>query len=309
MEEFVKLSLKEMASIISTLGVGHDVPRIDNTNLLINGKIYTYEKDGDKATITCEDGKKVEVSVKATTEERQAYGNVVMTVAQHETNIDYFLEDGGKLRLTNHIPLEAGYEAFENVRRHDLMRGLGLKYIDKQGNPQVSSEIEVNKVCLEGSPTTYEFTEQGIKVGNKLVTLDGNKLISISGEPTPSVEEVYSFDKEVEKRKLEGIIEDNPDLHKFTKERIEEAIRKLDITERSCKRVEDFYTEDIKGVRGAIAFRNYLLYVIQNNLMQADDLSVLAADFYKKVKEALDKQKGRGMVKAKTFEPGKKESE
>ena len=275
MEAFEKLGLKEVAGLIGILGKNHDIDKIDKTEIIINDRKYYYSKNGDSLLIESEDGKALEVSVKSTETEGVDYQNRKVVYQKHEVDARYYLKENETIRIHNEIPLYGDYEAFENVQRHDLMRGLSYKYSDRYGKDIATFQSDVDRICLNGDNTIYEFTDNGITFGNKLVTLDGNNLLSISGEEAPSIHDIYSFDLEKERTKVGKILEDNQNLHPFTRELIEEAYRKLDRKERYAKNIESFYLKDIKNVRKAISIRNYLMHSIENELIPNEDLNLI----------------------------------
>lgn len=279
MELYIDLGLKEIASIINRMGLTTDTNLSDEVEL--NGKKYFYEKVGNKFTVTDSDNKQTIININySSVNEKDAYNRDV-TYDKHEVSIDYLLENGEIINLSNIIPLDSGYESFENVHRHDLISGLRTKYCDVDGKEIASFNLGLNEICLKDNNIKYIFDEEGIKYNNVVLSLDGNTLVSISGEEIPSKELISSFKLKDEQDKIERIIIDNKDLHPFTKEELENTLRKLDRRERFVKKVEGFYNEDIKNIRKVIDIRNRIINGIENSILPKDGLEEVENDFYK----------------------------
>lgn len=279
MELYIDLGLKEIASIINRMGLTTDTNLSGEVEL--NGKKYFYEKVGNKFTVTDSDNKQTIININySSVNEKDAYNRDV-TYDKHEVSIDYLLENGEIINLSNIIPLDSGYESFENVHRHDLISGLRTKYCDVDGKEIASFNLGLNEICLKDNNIKYIFDEEGIKYNNVVLSLDGNTLVSISGEEIPSKELISSFKLKDEQDKIERIIIDNKDLHPFTKEELENTLRKLDRRERFVKKVEGFYNEDIKNIRKVIDIRNRIINGIENSILPKDGLEEVENDFYK----------------------------
>ena len=279
MELYIDLGLKEIASIINRMGLTTDTNLSGEVEL--NGKKYFYEKVGNKFTVTDSDNKQTIININySSVNEKDSYNRDV-TYDKHEVSIDYLLENGEIINLSNIIPLDSGYESFENVHRHDLISGLRTKYCDVDGKEIASFNLGLNEICLKDNNIKYIFDEEGIKYNNVVLSLDGNTLVSISGEEIPSKELISSFKLKDEQDKIERIIIDNKDLHPFTKEELENTLRKLDRRERFVKKVEGFYNEDIKNIRKVIDIRNRIINGIENSILPKDGLEEVENDFYK----------------------------
>ena len=282
METFVKLGLKEIASIIGLLGKNTDLNELSVNDINVDGKKYSYYKLGNALVINDENKKEVRIKVKHTQEKTKDYKNMDVIYDNHEVFIDYQLENGDIISLKNQIPLDGGYEAFENVQRHDLLHGLSLKYVDRTGKKLASFSVGVDKVCLGEDKKIYEFNDNGIVCGNRLLTIDGDKLLSISGSEVPSKEEVDSFDINEQKEIINEFLENAKGLHPFTRETLEDACRKLDRKERYAKDIKEFYSKDIKETREAIEVRQRIIDAIENGLIDYEVLEVIDNNFRNK---------------------------
>ncbi len=271
MELFIKLGLKEIASIIQTLGETHDVSDFSDV-FEINGKQYHIMKEKDELIITTQDGRNMCIGINYNERKGKDFQNRDVTFTKHEAEIDYYLDDGSSINLKNQLPLSRGYEGFTSVQRHDLLSGLVCKYYNQNGEPVSSFTIGLNKLCLNGSKKVYEFTDEGILCGNKLVSLEGDKLLSISGSEVPELSLMESFDIEQEKEKISRFAESDESLHPFTKEALQDATRLLDRKNRRVKEVCRFYDEELKELRTAIAIRHNINSLIDEDVIRPDEL-------------------------------------
>lgn len=287
METFVKLGLKEVANIIGILGLSTDIKELEEKDFEINGKKYGYYKIGNAVVIYDEDGKSVKVKVNHTQEKTKDYKNMDVIYDNHEVFMDYQLENGDIISLKNQIALDGGYEAFENVHRHDLLSGLSLKYVDKTGKKLASFSVGVDKVCLGEERKIYEFNHDGIVCGNKLLTLEGDKLLSIGGTEVPSREEVESFNINEQREIIDKFLTEVKGLHPFTRETLEDAYRKLDRKDRYAKDIKEFYSKDINEIREAIAVRQRIMDAIENDLIDYEALEVIGNELRNKTKKPI----------------------
>ena len=288
MELFNILSLKEIADIISTLGESHrNIYHMCGT-IRLEDKVIFYENKDNELSIQSSTGEKTKIRISFSSKETEDYNGRKITFLSHECFIDYYLHDGSVISLYNQLSLPNGYEGFENVQRHDLLKGLRVKYYDKDGiegavplTSDIYISVSANKICLDGNKI-FEFTEEGIKYGNKLITLDGDKLV-LSG--APSLENAESFDLEKEKERIEKFAKMDCDIHPFTKEVLETAtIRELTRKQRTADSVKTFYEEDIKDVRRAIKIRTDFIRDIENGILSSEELEQVARQFRQEVK-------------------------
>lgn len=279
MELFTDLGLKEIASIISRMGVTTDVNISGEVEL--NGKKYSYEKIGNQFVVTDSDNKQTKININYSSIVGKDAHNRDVTYVKHEVSVEYLLENGEIINISNNIPLDPGYESFENVHRHDLLSGIRTKYCDVDGKEIASFSIGLNEICLKENNIKYIFDEDGIKYNNVVLSLDGDTLVSISGEEIPSKELISSFKLKDEQDKIDRIITENKDLHPFTKEELENTLRKLDRRDRFVKKVEGFYNEDIKNIRKVIDIRNRIIKGVKESILSKDGLEEVENDFYK----------------------------
>lgn len=285
MELFIDLGLKEIASIIGRMGLTTNIDQMKVDNLELNGVNYEYSKNGNEITIKDSLGNVTKVRINYNEKEGKDAYNRDIKIVNHEVAIDYVLKDGTMIKLENNIPLYSGYESFENVHRHDLLRGLRTKFCDNEGKEIASFNLELDEICLKSNNVKYIFDKDGIKYNNVVLSLDGNSLVSIGGNPIPSKDLIQSFNLEDEREKVNRIIRENKDLHPFTLEELEDTTRKLDRRDRFVKKVNEFYEKDIQDIRKVIEVRNHLLDSVENNLVDIDGLDLIARDYYFKTRE------------------------
>lgn len=283
MELFTQLGLKEVASIAGTLGVSTDVLSLQDT-IEVNGKRYYYEKEGNKLTILGDGGKKFTIEIDYSSRRGKDYQDRDVVYLSHELKSKFTFPNGEGIILYNDISLNPGYEAFENVQRHNLMDGLKTTYTDETGTTIASFPLGLNKIHLLSNDTAYEFTDKGIITGNRTITVEGDKLISISGEEVPEFDELKSFDLESERAKIENFMQ-TTDLHSFTKEILEDAKRKLESKGRYTKKVIDYYGNDLKQVQRAVAVREKIEKGIQEGIISPEVLDAVGTHLRKKVFE------------------------
>ena len=279
MELFIDLGLKEIASIIGRMGLTTDINELHG-EVELNGIKYNYEKHGNEFKVTDSLGHQTNIKINYSEEETKDDYNRTIRYLRHDVSMDYLLKNGDYINLSNNIGLDSGYESFENVHRHDIISGVRTKYCDKDGKEVASFGLGLDRICLKDKNKLYEFNEDGIKCGNRIITLDGNTLVSISGSEIPNLDVINSFNLEKEQDKLRKIAEES-DLHPFTKEILDDSIRKLDRKERFVKDIVDYYNTDIKDVRNAIEIRNRIINGIESSLISKEGMELVEEDFYK----------------------------
>ena len=182
MEVFTKLGLKEVASVIKTLGICTDIPYMHGS-AYIDGKLHIYEKKGNSLTIFSEDGKNVSVAVDYRVVEKTDKNGEIHKVPQHQVYFEYGLANGQLLAFSKELVLDGGYEGFEDVNRHDLLTGTNTSYVDKDGNNVASFSTELTNIQLANSENTFVFglhgSEDPIAVSTKECerSLDGRKVL------------------------------------------------------------------------------------------------------------------------------------
>ena len=285
MELFVDLGLKEIASIVGKMGLTTELDEMHVDGLELNGVKYSYDKNGNEMTITDSLGNITKVRINYEEEHTKDAFNRDITYLKHEVGIDYVLPSGEIIRLENSIPLDKGYEAFENVHRHDLLKDLRTKYLDKEGKEIASFSLDLDEICLKENNVKYIFDKDGIKYNNVVLSVDGDTLVSLSGNPIPSKDLVLSYNLGEEKEKINRIIKENKDLHPFTIEELEDTSRKMERRDRFVKRIIEFYDEDTKHVRDAIKVRQNLIDNLSKNVLDKDGLDLVSSNFYYKTRE------------------------
>lgn len=284
MELFIDLGLKEIASIIQILGESTDLEDFIET-VNVNGNDIRIIKDDNSVIINSLDGRNMSISIDYSEEETALYYKKA-TFINHKVNIIYYLDDGSQIELSNNIPLERGYKGFTNVQRHDLMKGLKCKYISNDGK-EASFTLDLNKICLKDNNKVYEFTDKGIVCGNKVVSLDGNDLLTVSGTEVPEIKTLTSFDVEKEKEKIENIINTTEELHSFTIDALKDAERLLDRRERYVKDLFDFYNRgDLLAVRNAIDTRDRIMDAVDNEIIKPNELESVSNSLRSKYLES-----------------------
>lgn len=284
MELFIDLGLKEIASIINIMGKSENIDKLNGEVYSDDGTKYSYEKNGNEFRIFSDNGKETKIKINC---ERVPWENLYgkeYIRSKHEVFISYKLDNGNSIDLYNDISLHNEYTGFEDVTRHDLMYALSCKYCS-YGDEEASFSLGLDRLCFKNNGKTddsYEFTENGIKNGNKIITVDGDKLVSLKGSDVPSLDVLKSFDLEKEKEKLEKILNDSNDLHPFTIEAVGDALRKLDCKKRYAEDIINYYDADMRKVKKAISLRNNIMDSVKSKVIDKDVLDLVCNDYYKK---------------------------
>lgn len=252
--------------------------KVTDGNLEVN-----YSKNGNSMTITTNDGRKMCIAIDASTKIGKDSRNNVVRYVTHDVFMDYSIRDGSSLVLSNSLALPEGYDGFEGVQRHDLKDGLRTKFVDKDGKEEATFNLDLTKVCLIKNNRVYEFTKDGILYGNKLISLDGDKLLAISGFDTPSLETAKSYNSEEEKAKVRKVIEEG-NFHPFTVNALEGTIRELDKQKRYASGIIDFYENDLGDIRKVIAIRSKIMDSLEKGFIGEKELSLVDKDFSKKTR-------------------------
>ena len=288
MELFLDLGLREISSIINVMGVTTEIDQLHADNLEHNGVLYSYDKNGNNVEISDSLGNKTKISINCRTgEEENPFTHALEMHDYHDIAIEYLLKDGSKITLEKTVGLNPGYESFENVRRHDLLHDLKTCYVDKEGKEVASFNLSLDTICLKDPIEKVDFTKDGIKCGNKIVSLEGNSLLSLNGEEIPNKNIFESFNIKEEQEKIKRIIDENKDLHPFTMEVLEDASRKLDRKERYVKDILDFYDKDINNIRKAIDTKNKIEENVKHGIVNKEGLDLVANDFYLRTRTQL----------------------
>ncbi len=282
MELFNDLSLKEISYIVNILGESTDINYLTNS-IQVGDKIITYRKIGNELSIDSSTGEKVSVRIEYSSRDEKDFRGSLMKVLSHKVMADYILKDCTEIILSNDISLPEGYKAFENVQRHDLLNGLRVVYIDKD-DKFISVSLGGDKICLKDIDKMYEFTQDGIISGNKKISLDGDKLIMTNGNPAPSLDTVESFDLDKEKERIKKFSNMDSDIHPFTKDALDMAVRDLDRKNRTVNSIKEFYKDEIKNVRRAIRIRNDFIDGVKNGVLTTDELDAISNQFRRDVR-------------------------
>ena len=280
MELFCDLGLRDVSSIVGTLGRTTD-KKSYNAIYTLNGVDYRIDKVNNTLVIRSSDNKEMSINVNAYEEMGKDAYNRDIKYVHHEVTVDYYLPNGDKIHLFNDIPLYEGYESFENVQRHDLMKGLRISYIPRDEEElETSYNMDLSKVCFKGSNKVYEFNNKGIVVNNRVVSSDGETLLYVSDEPVVDRAILDSFNLESEQKRIDKFLKDNPDLHPFTKEELDNASRRLTRKERYVNGINDFYKEEMPGIKKAIVAREKMKKASEECTINESELSQLANQFH-----------------------------
>ena len=278
MENFIKLGLQEITSIMGTLGRTTDIDSL-RKEYVVDGITYTCNKDGNNLVIASSDGRVMSIGIRAYTHIDNKDPNRTIKYAHHEANIDYYLSNGEKINLYNDFGLPEGYEQYENIARHDLMRGIVNTYVDGNGRKLATFDLDANTITLTNHKK-FEFTPEGIKYENKLLSLDGRELVLIGNEKASSREEAERFDLDEEKKMIDSFIE-GYDLHAYSKEVLRDATVSLERKNSYAKEITRFYNEDLKDVRKAINIRTKINRAFDNDIVTHEALYPISIQFHK----------------------------
>lgn len=274
MELFTKLGLKEVADIVGTLGRHTDVECAQGT-VEVDGKRYFYEKDGNKLSIIDSEGKKVKIGINYSEETYKDEYQRDIHVLKHEVKAKYTLPNGDSIRLYNNVGLNPGYEAFENVQRHDLMRGISMKYCSATGEEVASFSLGLERVCKAGTKTMFDFEDNTIKVGNRTVSMDGKTLLAIGGSPVPSKKVAEDFNIKEAETKIQKFLDMTPELHEFARTEVEDAMRKLTKWKRYADSILEFYKEDSAPIQEIVEIRNRLIAGVEQDVIPPEAMDAV----------------------------------
>ena len=171
MELFKDLGLKEICGIIGTLGKNTSIQNIQNV-IEVDGKKFYYEKDGNLLTIYGPDRSSCSIYINYFIGEQKRDDRKAIFI-KHHVDIKQKSKEGNIIRMKNDFSLNPGYESFENIERHDLMKGLDLQY-----NDEADFNLGLSRIDLKRNNQRYEFTSIGIKYGKKELLIDGDDIIS-----------------------------------------------------------------------------------------------------------------------------------
>ena len=289
MNDYDKLGFSEIAQLVGQLGLTTNIKKMFIDNIEVDGKKYTYEKTGNQLRIRDENGKGVDILIDYSKETKEKDDMTTETIMKHEVFIDYLLASGNLLSFYNNIGLYEGYRTFENVARDSLVRGIRTFYCDQDGKELANFSGGDKKICLKDTGHTFEFTDKGIEWDKKVVSADGNVLISIKDEPVENIEDYYSFDIEKERVIFKDIIEQFKEkAHKFTLEELETILTRLERRDRNVKGVIEICEKDLPEARRAIQIRNEVRDAIDNNCITPEVLRVILFDYIARTKDRQD---------------------
>ena len=286
MELSKELGLKEISSIIKTLECTTDIEYMSEDSLECDGVVYGYEKNGNQFLIFDSLGHSIKINLDYREEVKtHPYTQKDVLYAYYDIKADYNLKEGDKFRLAKSIEIYPNEDTFSDLQRNDFLSDIKTSYCDSNEKEVASFNLSLDTICLKDPEAKVEFTSDGIKYDNKVVSMTGDSLLSINGELVPNKDIFDSFNLEEERKKINKIINDNKDLHEFTIEALEETSRKLDGKERYVKKILGFYENDINIIRKAIECRNTIASNIENSIINKNGLELVANHFEMKLKE------------------------
>ena len=290
MELYIKLGLKEIASLVNTMAkYKENGIEYANGSFELNGIKYDYLFDDNNLMLKSSDGKSMNIIINADTKEFKDYLNRNIRVVSHEVDINYYLPNGEIINLNNSLGLNEGYRGFDGVQRHDLISGMRNSLIGKDGKVKSSFSINLDTVYLDDEHKKYSFGVDGISYDNKVVSLDGNKLLVINDNKLDEINELSSFNGTKEKFVLSRIIHADRDLHPITKRIIEdETFKKIDRIEKEAEAVRSFDEDEVKKIRKVISMRNDMMKNFDKNVFEEKELGELEKHFNKEYSKQKD---------------------
>ena len=164
------------------------------------------------------------------------------------------------------------------------MKGLRISYIPRdEKETETSFNMDLSKVCFKGYNKVYEFNNRGIVVNNRVVSSDGETLLYVSDEPVVDKSILDSFKLADEQGRINKFLEDNPDLHAFTQEELDAASRRLSRKERYVKSIDDFYKEELPGVKKAIVARDKMRRASEECTISEEALGAISTRLHREL--------------------------
>ena len=283
MELFVKLGLKEVAGIVSTMaeckenGVEFSKGSFSN-----RGTKYEYLLDDNNLIIRSSDGRSMNIIINAEEKEFVDYRNRKTRVLNHEVNLFYYMPDGKIINLNKEVGLQEGYKGFYGIPRDEIYHGAKVFLLNKDGEIDARYSVSLDTVYLDDKHKKYEFGKDGISYGNKTVSLDGDELLVMNNRKVENVNELMSYDGSKEKFVLARLMHSDRDVHPITKKIIEEdTFKKIDAKHAEIEEIKEFYDKGIYEVRNAIGLRNSMMNYVEKYTFGEDELGLLEAKFRK----------------------------
>ena len=241
------LNLKEMTKLINFLGENTDIKEFDVSNITFNSDNYELIKKGNSITIKCSNGKKLAVEIDSNNvnyinneKKYYYYYNINNTTSKGDSVVinKTFVKD-----------YDDSYKLFQERRfdYHDLVHGCEFGYATKEDKNYHSiiwneEENRFNfKYGLDHLKDGYIYSTG---IDKYLISKDLNKIITFNDQLLPDKEELYNFNLEEEKRKIQNILKDNH-LNEITKGMIIELLNKLKEKEIYVNQLKNAYEETI----------------------------------------------------------------
>lgn len=241
------LNLKEMTKLINYLGENTDIKEFDVSNITFNSNNYEFIKKGNSITIKCSNGKKLEVEIYSSNvnyinneKKYYYYYNIKNTTSNGDSIVI------NKTFVKNY---DDSYKLFQERRfdYHDLVHGCEIGYAtkeDKNYHSVIWNEEENRfnfKYGLDHLKDGYIYST-GIE--EYLISKDLNKIITINDKLLPDKEELYKFNVEEEKRKIQNILNCNQ-FNEITRNMIIELMNKLKKKEIYVNQIKNAYEQTI----------------------------------------------------------------
>lgn len=285
--------LDEIQKLFYILSHKNKVDQLSLRNISLNEKQYHIELIGDKLSISCADGRKLDLSIFF--REKQELGEENPRWVS-DFQISYVFNNQKKLYLSGNVNLKNRYE-FNSVP-YDLETIMKEKqyYINLNRflcfdkNKNIIGICEKNVPKEDSNPHFYWFVVEDKQVvyhnrNNYILSLDGSELIQVDNKKVPKLEEVKKFNEKEEAIKLKELLEQNPtNLHTFVLELITPLVKKMHVQSLYKKDILHIYKNIIPYCQEALSIRNHFLDHFHQYIFTQKELMMFVSILEKEMK-------------------------
>lgn len=289
------LYLEEIQKLFYTLAHKNKIGHLSLDNISLNEKKYHIELMGNCLSISCTDGRKIELSVFF--QEKQELGEANSRWIS-TFQIDYVLDNQKKLYLSGNVDLENRYEFnsipynLETIVKEIQYYFHPNRFLSFDKNKNIIGILDKNGSKKDSNPHFYWFVLEDNQVvyynrNNYILSLDGSELIQVGNKRVPPLEEVKKFHYEEEVMKLKELLEKNPtNLHVFTLEMISSLMKKMYKQALYKEEIFHIYKNIIPYCQEALSIRSHFLTHFYQYIFTQEELilfhSILEEEIKKK---------------------------
>ena len=260
----------------------------------MNGNTYNYDKEGDYFVLASSDGRKLSVKLEydVKTTKREPY---VVNVLHHGIDVNYYLKDGSRINGYSVPSLDAGYEAFMDIPKHEITHNMTYSKYNQCNKKECEFGSTIRSIKLDGDPYQVEFEDNCIKYDRGVVDYNYN-LTELYGEKI-DLDRKNSFDYDKEIAGLKKYAADSKSLD--VKDVIERASHLLGIRKEFYSHIDNYNNKGIPTIKKASKLRNEISRELNSGKTTFDDdeiskaVMIMRNDYLNRVSE----QKGVAKVK------------